>query len=228
MNYVILLGYLIPFLPLLAFVIIIFLTRKFRLTSAVISISAISISFILSCIILFLRVNDVNVHNVMEYNLPWLYAGNLKINFGILINNLTAIMLIIVTLVSMLVQIYSIGYMKDDEGFSRFFAFVSLFSFSMLGLVISNNLLQLYIFWELVGLCSYLLIGFWYYKPEAAEAAKKAFVVTRFGDFGFLIGIIILTTSAGTFNFLEIGQYLKAGNMSGMTLTIVVLLLFCG
>ncbi len=228
MNFIVWMGYLVAFMPLLAFVLIISLTKKFRLTSAIISISAIFVSFILSGIILFLRVSDTNPHNTIEYNLPWLYLGNLNLNFGILINNLTAIMLIVVTTVSLLVQIYSIGYMHGDEGFSRFFAFISLFSFSMLGIVISNNLLQLYIFWELVGLCSYLLIGFWYHKPEAADAAKKAFVVTRFGDFGFLLGILILTYNAGTFNFLAIEHYLKVGNIDSGTLTIIILLLFCG
>lgn len=228
MNYIVLFGYLVVFMPLLAFLIIVSLTRKLRLTSAIISIAAIFVSFIMSCIILFLRVNDTNVHNIIEYNLPWLYIGTLNLNFGILINNLTAIMFIVVTTVSLLVQIYSIGYMQEDNGFSRFFAFLSLFSFSMLGIVISNNLLQLYIFWELVGLCSYLLIGFWYHKPEAADAAKKAFVVTRFGDFGFLLGILILTYNAGTFNFIEIEKYLKAGNIDNGLLTIILLLLFCG
>lgn len=219
---------MVPFIPLLAFILIVFFTKKLRLTSALISISAILISFILSCIILYLRINDNNAHNYIEYNLPWLYLGKSSLNIGILINNLTAIMLIVVTTVSLLVQIYSIGYMHGDDGFSRFFAFISLFSFSMLGIVISNNLLQLYIFWELVGLCSYLLIGFWYHKPEAADAAKKAFVVTRFGDFGFLIGILILTYNAGTFNFIEIEHYLKAGNPDSGLLTIIILLLFCG
>lgn len=228
LDYIILSGYFVVLMPLIAFLIIVSFTKKFRLTSAIISISAIFISFILSCIILFMRINDTNVHNIIENNLPWMSLGKLNINIGILINNLTAIMLIVVTTVSLLVQIYSIGYMHSDDGFSRFFAFISLFSFSMLGIVVSNNLLQLYIFWELVGLCSYLLIGFWYHKPEAADAAKKAFVVTRFGDFGFLLGILILTYNAGTFNFLEIEQYLKAGNMQGTTLTIVILLLFCG
>jgi|DewCreStandDraft_4_1066084.scaffolds.fasta_scaffold02004_23 NADH-quinone oxidoreductase subunit L len=225
---IILLGYLIPFLPLLAFIIIVSMTKKFRLTSAIISISAIFISFLLSLILLYFRLKDTNAHNFIEYNLPWLSLGNFNLNVGILINNLTAIMLIVVTTVSLLVQIYSIGYMHGDDGFSRFFAFISLFSFSMLGIVVSNNLLQLYIFWELVGLCSYLLIGFWYHKPEASDAAKKAFVVTRFGDFGFLLGILILTYNAGTFNFIEIEHYLKAGNMDAGLLTIVILLLFCG
>lgn len=228
MNYIILLGFLVVFMPLLAFIIIVSFTRKFRMTSAIVSISAIFVSFILSCIILFLRINNANVHEIIEYNLPWLYIGKLNLNFGILINNLTAIMLMVVTTVSLLVQIYSIGYMQEDNGFSRFFAFISLFSFSMLGIVISNNLLQLYIFWELVGLCSYLLIGFWYYKPEAADAAKKAFVVTRFGDFGFLLGILVLTYNTGTFNFIEIEQYLKSGNIDSSLLTIIILLLFCG
>ncbi|MCX7699049.1 MAG: NADH-quinone oxidoreductase subunit L, partial [Candidatus Goldbacteria bacterium] len=228
LNYIILLGFLVPFLPLLAFILIITFTKKLRITSAFISISSIFISFIFSCIIMYSRIKGTDIHNIIEYNLPWLHLGQLKLDIGILINNLTAFMLIVVTIVSLLVQIYSIGYMQEDNGFTRFFAYISLFSFSMLGIVVSNNLLQLYIFWELVGLCSYLLIGFWYHKPEAAEAAKKAFVVTRFGDFGFLLGILILTYNTGTFNFLEIENYLKSGNMAPGTLTLIILLLFCG
>jgi len=168
----------------------------------------------------------------VEYEVPWLYLGDVKMHLGILINPLTSIMLIVVTLVSMLVQIYSTGYMKGDRSFAKFFAYISLFSFSMLGIVLANNMLQLFVFWELVGLCSYLLIGFWYEKPEAAEAGKKAFVVTRFGDFGFLVGVVILSTIAGTFSFKGIEQYvsssLAAGTLSVGLLTVIMLLLFSG
>jgi len=219
------LGYLTPAMPFLAFLIITAFTKKYRMLSAVISITAVFISFILALSILYLQLCAPSNY---EHNIPWLYLGKMQISIGIILNQLSAVMLIVVTAVSLLVQVYSVGYMKGDEGFSKFFSFISFFSFSMLGIVVSNNLVQIYMFWELVGLCSYLLIGFWYHKPEAAEAGKKAFVVTRFGDFGFLIGILILSFKAGTFNFLEIVTFIKAGGLDQNTLTLVVILILCG
>ena len=123
-------------------------------------------------------------------NVTWLEAGNIKLSFGWLVDNLTAMMLLVVTSVSLLIQVYSHGYMNKDDGYHRFFAYLNLFNFSMLGLVLSSNLFQTYIFWELVGVSSYLLIGFWFTKPSAAHAATKAFLVNRIGDCGLLIGII--------------------------------------
>ena len=114
-------------------------------------------------------------------------------------DGLTAIMLVVVTGVSLLVQVYSTGYMKGDPGYARYFAFMSFFTASMVGLVVASNVIQLFVFWELVGLSSYLLIGFWYHKPSAAAAAKKAFLVTRLGDFGFLLAIFYLFFNGGTF-----------------------------
>ncbi len=129
----------------------------------------------------------------------WLTVNGLKISMGILLDPLTAVMLIVVTGVSLMVQIYSVGYMKDDRGYARYFAVMSLFTASMIGLVIARNVVQLYVFWELVGLCSYLLIGFWYHRPAAAAAAKKAFIVTRLADFGFLLAILYLFFNADAF-----------------------------
>jgi len=226
LDNIILTGILIPVMPFLAFLLIVSITKRFKLLSAIISITAIFISLILSIVVLNWQLKNPGMH--LKYDLPWLYLNNLKMHIGIIINSLTCIMLLVVTTVSFLVQVYSIGYMKGDDGFSKFFAFISLFSFSMLGIVIADNLLQLYIFWELVGLCSYLLIGFWYYKPEAAEAGKKAFIVTRFGDFGFLIGILIVSYLAGSFDFVDIENFIKAGNISDKLLTIIVILLFSG
>jgi len=123
-------------------------------------------------------------------NFIWLSAGSIKLSFGWLVDNLTAVMLLVVTSVSLLIQVYSHGYMYKDDGYHRFFAYLNLFNFSMLGLVLSSNLFQIYIFWELVGLSSYLLIGFWFRRPSAASAATKAFIVNRIGDFGLLVGII--------------------------------------
>ncbi len=123
-------------------------------------------------------------------NITWLSAGTIKLSFGWLIDNLTAVMLLVVTSVSLLIQVYSHGYMEKDDGYHRFFAYLNFFNFSMLGLVLSSNLFQIYIFWELVGLSSYLLIGFWFRRPSAAGAATKAFIVNRIGDFGLLVGIM--------------------------------------
>ncbi|MBM3944916.1 MAG: NADH-quinone oxidoreductase subunit L, partial [SAR202 cluster bacterium] len=134
-----------------------------------------------------------NEHAAVEFAPHrWLDIGSLTISIGITLDSLTAIMLLVVTSVSLMVQIYSTAYMKGDEGYARYFAYMSLFTASMLGLVLASNVIQIFVFWELVGLCSYLLIGFWYHKPSAAAAAKKAFIVTRIGDFGLLLGILYL------------------------------------
>src|SRR4029079_7883536 len=132
----------------------------------------------------------------------------------------------------MLVQIYSLGYMVEhgemDPGFSRFYAYLSLFTFSMLRLVLADNFVQLFMGWELVGLCSYLLVGFWYFKPEAAEAAKKAFITTRFGDLRLLIGILLVFYFTSTFVFEEVEAAVAAGAMGPAVLALTMILLFCG
>ena len=138
-------------------------------------------------------------HELVFEPIEWLEVGGATIEFGLLIDPLTAVMLIVVTSVSLLVQIYSLGYMKGDPSFSRYYAYMSLFTAAMLGLVISSNIIQLYMFWELVGVSSYLLIGFWHERPAAAAAAKKAFIITRIGDVGFLIAILYLFTLADNF-----------------------------
>jgi len=164
----------------------------------------------------------------IQSTVEWAVVGNFKISLGFIADNLTAIMLIVVSGVSLLVQIYSQGYMKGDPGYHRYFAWMSLFTMSMLGLVMASNLLLLYVFWEGVGLGSYLLIGFWFHRPSAAAAAKKAFIVTRFGDFGFLIGILILYFTYGTFNIAELNQMAVAGALGGTTLTLAMLGVFSG
>ena len=142
---------------------------------------------------------------VLAANSVWLrFTGNLHIDMGILLDPISIMMFIVVTTVSFMVHIYSIGYMKGEKGFERFFAFLSLFTFSMLGLVAATNIFQMYIFWELVGVSSYLLIGFYYEKPSAVAASKKAFIVTRFADMGFLIGILILSFNTKTFDFITL------------------------
>jgi NADH-quinone oxidoreductase subunit L len=137
-------------------------------------------------------------------------------------------MLIVITFVSLMVQIYSQGYMRGDPGYHRYFAFISLFTFSMLGLVLFDNLLITFVFWELVGLCSYLLIGFWFQRPAAANAAKKAFIVTRVGDFGFLADIIVLLSQAGTLNITELNHMAVTGLLAGAALTWATLGIFLG
>lgn len=138
----------------------------------------------------------------LPYNFEWLhFTDKLQIDLGILLDPIAVMMLVVVTTVSLMVHIYSLGYMKGERGFQRYYAFLSLFTFSMLGLVVAPNIFQMYIFWELVGVSSYLLIGFYYTKPEAIAASKKAFIVTRFADLGFLLGILLLSYFTGTFDF---------------------------
>lgn len=142
---------------------------------------------------------------ISAFNTTWLrFTENLQIDLGILLDPISVMMLIVVTTVSFMVHIYSLGYMKGEKGFERFYAFLSLFTFSMLGLVVASNIFQMYIFWELVGVSSFLLIGFYYTKPSAVRASKKAFIVTRFADLGFLIGILILSFHTKTFDFITL------------------------
>src|SRR5262249_35777266 len=145
-------------------------------------------------------------HAVQELSVPWLTVANLNISFGARFDQLSLMMLLIVTGVGSLIHIYSIGYMHGDRAFSRFFACLSLFTFSMTGIVLSNTFFQMFIFWELVGVSSYLLIGYWYEKASAADAAKKAFLTNRLGDFGFFTGIVLVWGTAHTLNFAAIKE----------------------
>jgi len=149
-------------------------------------------------------------------------------SIGMIMDSLTAVMLLVVTIVSLMVQIYSQGYMNGDPGYHRYFAFMSLFSAAMLGLIMADSLLLAFVFWELVGLGSYLLIGFWFHKPSAANAAKKAFIVTRLGDFGFLAAILALYANTGTFNIAELHELAIAGALGGTLLTWVAIGIFSG
>jgi NADH-quinone oxidoreductase subunit L len=218
-------AWIIPLLPLLAFVIIVFFTNRNEKASSLVSIGAICLSFVLSLIVIAsVLKNPV----ASEFEFTWIDLPGFKIKVGMLIDPLTAVMLFVVCTVSMLVHIYSVGYMNGDPRFSRFFSFLSLFSFSMLGLVLANNFLELFVFWELVGLTSYLLIGFWFEKKIASDAGKKAFITTRTGDLGFIIGILILTTAAGTFNFREMFHAVEAGHIPFGLLTVGAIFLFAG
>ncbi|APH39040.1 F420H2 dehydrogenase subunit FpoL [Methanohalophilus halophilus] len=180
------LAFLIPLLPALAFVITFFVGKKTPYGGALIPIFAIAASFLISLLITIGLLQ--NPDQVISQSYHWFAI----LNLGVLIDPLAAVMLTMVTFVSLLIHIYSVGYMSHDPAKSRYFAETSLFTASMLSLILSDNILQLFISWELVGLCSYLLIGFWYQKPSAASAAKKAFLTTRIGDVMFLAGIIVL------------------------------------
>jgi NADH-quinone oxidoreductase subunit L len=173
-----------------------------RRTSHAVTILGVLVAMIVSMGVLF----DVAVHGA-KYNqtiYEWMVVGNLKMEVGFLVDGLTAMMMVVVTFVSLMVHVYTIGYMEEDEGYNRFFAYISLFTFAMLMLVMSNNLLQLFFGWEAVGLVSYLLIGFWFNKPTAIFANMKAFLVNRVGDFGFILGIGILAASLGTLSYAEL------------------------
>jgi NADH-quinone oxidoreductase subunit L len=148
---------------------------------------------------------DGAYQKITALNFTWLqFSDKLHIDIGVLLDPISVMMLVVITTVSFMVHIYSLGYMKGEKGFERFFSFLSLFSFSMLGLVLATNIFQMYIFWELVGVSSFLLIGFYYQKPSAVRASKKAFIVTRFADLGFLIGILILSFNTKTFDFITL------------------------
>jgi NADH-quinone oxidoreductase subunit L len=217
---------LILFLPLLATAAITLFTLRCRTTSALLSIGAIVTGFILTIVFI---ANNGWTPTPSELTTNWLSISNLNIDFGLKLDALSLMMMLIVTGVGGAIHIYSFGYMREDRGFSRFFACLSLFTFSMLGIVLANNFIQLFIFWELVGVSSYLLIGFWFEKPSAADAAKKAFFTNRLGDFGFLLGILVVWTALGSLNFSALQQTLAANPAALGTLASVAgLLIFCG
>jgi NADH-quinone oxidoreductase subunit L len=178
-----------------------------------ITVLGVLLSFILSAVVLK-QVIDGARFNATIYE--WMVVGNLKMEVGFMVDGLTAMMMCVVTFVSLMVHIYTIGYMEEDEGYNRFFAYISLFTFAMLMLVMSNNLLQLFFGWEAVGLVSYLLIGFWYNKPTAIFANMKAFLVNRVGDFGFILGIGLIVAFTGTLNYTEV--FAKAGDLAKLYL----------
>ena len=173
-----------------------------RVASHMSTILGVLVAFLISAYTLKLVAVDGARFNESIYE--WMVIGGLKMEIGFLVDGLTAMMMCVVTFVSLMVHIYTMGYMKDDEGYNRFFAYISLFTFSMLMLVMSNNLLQLFFGWEAVGLVSYLLIGFWYNKPTAIFANMKAFLVNRVGDFGFILGIGLIAAYTGSLNYTEI------------------------
>ncbi|SFL88243.1 NADH-quinone oxidoreductase subunit L [Paenibacillus sp. 1_12] len=222
-------AWLIPLFPLLSFLIMTAVGRQLKDAGAYISIVAIFASFVVSLMIFIERLGG-NIEDYTWNKLQWIKLGTGSLTMGFEITNLNALMLVIVTLVSLLVNLYSKGYMHGDERINVFFAYIALFTFSMLGLVISENLIELYIFWELVGVCSFLLVGFWYFKPEARAAAKKAFIVTRIGDVGLLIAILLLFWAMPNhaMDFTSIHNAFTTGKISGGTATWIAILIFVG
>ncbi len=226
------LVWLIFLLPLFSFVIISLFFRPFLNNrpklGGYITIAALLGSLGLSIWALF-EVMAAPGHSIPIPDINWVVIeGGLTIHLGLILDSLTAVMLLVVIIVSLMVQIYSQGYMKGDPGYHRYYAFMSLFTASMLGLVLADNLLFVYVFWEMVGLCSYLLIGFWFHRPEAANAAKKAFIVTRLGDFGFLAAILLLYFNTGTFDIGQLNTLAAGGALAGTVLTWAAIGIFAG
>ncbi len=224
--------WLIFLLPLSSFIIISFFIRPFvkreSRVAGYIIITALLGSLALSVWAL-MAVMAAPGHELSIPGISWVVIeGGVAINLGLMVDSLTVVMLLVVIVVSLMVQIYSQGYMHGDPGYHRYFAWMSLFTASMLGLVLADNLLLLYVFWELVGLCSYLLIGFWFHRPAAANAAKKAFIVTRLGDFGFLAAILLLYFNTGTFDIAELHGLVVAGALAGTILTWAAIGIFAG
>ena len=233
--------WLIPALPLLAAGLSALAKQRCRGFASALAIGSMALAFFLSCaaFVATLQPGDHGEAFRQVYTFSWLQFGEASLRLGWVLDPLTASMLVMVTFVGSLIFIYSVGYMAQDENFTRFFCFLSLFAAAMLGLVISNSLLLLFMGWELVGLASYLLIGFWYHKSSAAAAAKKAFITTRIGDLGFFIGLLWLYSETGTLLFYDGGhgcleQSALAGMVTRTTLlgmgvsTAVGLLIFCG
>jgi NADH-quinone oxidoreductase subunit L len=223
---------LIPLLPLVGFTINILVGKRLRGTSAILAIAALGMSFVIS-VLLFVRVlSDPTPMTVSLYS--WIPTGSFDISMGFLVDRLTAVYLLVVTGVGTLIHIYSIGYMHGDSRYSRFFAYLNLFAAMMLILVLADNYIVMFLGWEGVGLCSYLLIGFWFERPfdkgTTNDAARKAFVVNRIGDFGFLIGVFLIWTTVGSVHFATIEAATSNGAFvaGGVLITMITLLLFVG
>ena len=216
------LGALLPFV---SFLVIMIFTRPHPRLSAAVSIAAISTSVICA---LFLLVRHWHLEHPIQYTAKWLISGNIYIPFGFLLDALSLLMLTIVAVIAFLVQVYSLGYMAGDPGFSRYYAFQSLFAWAMLTMSIAPTMLQFYVFWELVGLASYMLIGFYYEKFSASEAGKKAFVMTRAGDIAFFLGLLLVLINFGNLNILDMNSVEITAKMSPALITLSALLVFGG
>jgi NADH-quinone oxidoreductase subunit L len=226
---------LIPMLPLIAAAVVGLFGRKMpRHFAHIITVGAVGIAFVLSAYVFAQTINGFTLNETVY---RWLSSGPISFEVGFLIDNLTAMMMVVVTFVSLMVHIYTIGYMHEDPGYSRFFSYISLFTFSMLMLVMSNNFMQLFFGWEAVGLVSYLLIGFWYTRPTAIYANLKAFLVNRVGDFGFLLGIGMVLYHFGSLDYATVfesaprladAQVQLLPNTTWSLMTVTCILLFIG
>jgi len=212
--------------PAVAWALIVLYLRKLPAIAGYATIAGVGVAMVLSFVALF-QAYDAD-GGILIYTHEWFTTGPLEVNLGVRLDGLTAVMLVVVTVVSFLVQVYSQGYMAGDPGYGRYFAHMALFTTSMLGLVLADNLFMLFIFWELVGLSSYLLIGFWFHKPSAAAAAKKAFIVTRIGDLGLLAALILIWNEAGTFQVDLIQAMALQGELSDRVITLFGLGVFAG
>ncbi len=234
-NLLIQFAIIILFLPLLGFVVTLFLGSKVK-KIYLFENFIIILDFILSVVLVFLKLNYFPEKNIVN-EIHWIsltgipIIGTLNIDLGILVDNISVLMIFVVTLISMLVHLFSIEYMHGDKRYNRYFAYLGIFTFSMTGIVFTHDILMMYIFWELVGLSSYLLIGFWFEKKSASDAGKKAFIVNRIGDIGMFSGILILFSTYHTFTFDKIFYQISIGNLpfnSEFWLTVTGILIFCG
>ena len=212
--------WIILFAPFVSTVVIALITEKFKKLSSYLSVAAVAISFVFSLAVFF------GPNGSESFN--WIDLGTFQVKIGYLINDLTRLMLLVVTGVGLLIHIYSIGYMSDDRGRSRYFCGLSLFMFSMLGIVLANNFIMMFIYWELVGFSSYLLIGHWFDRPGPPPAANKAFLANRLGDFGFMLGILLVWSASGTVTFEELSGRWSTLGLSPGFMTATALLIFCG
>ena len=213
--------------PAASFCVIVALLRARPLAAGRLTVAAVGLTWLLSLWALASALDRDGEPLALAAH-SWFAVGGFEMEVGLRLDGLTAVMLVVVTTVALLVQVYSTGYMRDDPGYARYFAYMSLFTASMLGLVLASNLVQLFVHWELVGLCSYLLIGFWFDRPSAAAAAKKAFIVTRFGDLGFLLAVLLVGTKAGVFDIASINELAHGGALGGAVLTGFTLGLLAG
>jgi len=221
--------WLIPATPIAIAIFILAIGKTTRMTSAIIAVVGQFAALTMSILAFIPRLHAHGFHDVD--NFVWFTFGNQSLRIGFVLDPLAAAMMLMITLVGLCIFVFSIGYMAEDKNFSRFFAYLSFFSGAMLGVVVANSLLLLFVFWELVGLASYLLIGFWIERPSAAAAAKKAFITTRIGDMGFFLGILWLYHVSGTLLFYDGGRGCleNAGlAMLGTSATFIALLIFCG
>src|SRR5438045_4578386 len=216
------LTWIILLAPLVSAAVITLFTLRWKMLSSSISIVAVLVSFVCSCVVF--------AHSTAAAaEFTWIgISGVFQVLFGLTLDPLSRTMAVLVSGVGAVIHIYSLGYMRDDEGRSRYFAALSLFMFAMLGIVLANNFIMLFMFWEMVGFTSYVLIGHWFYRDAAADASNKAFITTRIGDFGFMIGILMVWMATGSILFAEIAPRMSALSNQSTFATVVALFILFG